>query len=613
MGAKDEIKQLIDEKSGVGINYKIDIKNWYDGSPMDDSKLDPVVFQKKDNIYYQRTFDDLDTKNLIKENIEDLKNISETEILLLKMGVYKSVEVQGYFERGDTPKPINYYLSESIQNDNGGNRIDSIAGDKFECFFTSMVDASYFGVITGKTCADNFQRLIDFAYKKEIVLGNGGYYFDKSVVLKSGLRIIGVGNVGSIDGSAIIPTADKINDPDFVIFINDDSIEDVTIFNVRTYKGGYGYKFDISNYHVTKFNWVFCVFQEHINWPISFEGDAVNGAYVNNWDTCFFKSTKGVYCQGSFNINTFTKCGFENMTGEYLKLDEPAVVSQNINFNKCRFESVSNQNVASCFVTKGKTYGFYVKDCYFESVFTVIHDSLDTENINYQDNTHTSSTANAFTLNIDGGNISLINNNTIVAMVLNLSNNAKVPLCIGNKFLNYSGHTPETFGVINNTYGDAPKSVSNLGFLNKGVKYLGNGILDSGEYVFSKDATHNTPFALLTFTGGSDEGQGFTSRSNLSLEILINVNATNDGGQTKQKTYKFLVNVSFYAGLNCRIDIEQIGASSDLILSASSLSAIGGVLTANLNAGSSTGNTVLINCKTSYVNSNQLATNISFQ
>jgi len=123
MSVADDILQLIDKTSGVGVTYR-ETTTWYDGTPMDDSKRDPTVFVKKDGIFYKRTFDELDSKNLIKDNMQALRDLAPYEILMLKMGVYESVEVQGYLTKGDIPKPVVFKIANPTTNTEGFEVVD---------------------------------------------------------------------------------------------------------------------------------------------------------------------------------------------------------------------------------------------------------------------------------------------------------------------------------------------------------------------------------------------------------------------------------------------------------------------------------------------------------
>jgi len=50
-----QIIQLIDSKTKENVNYE-EILVWYDGTPMDDSKVDNVIYRKKGDKYYVRAF-----------------------------------------------------------------------------------------------------------------------------------------------------------------------------------------------------------------------------------------------------------------------------------------------------------------------------------------------------------------------------------------------------------------------------------------------------------------------------------------------------------------------------------------------------------------------------
>lgn len=189
MSIATDILQRIDFESGINVNYR-ETTEWYDGTPMDDSKKDDVIFKKKDGKYYQRTFDNLDSKNLIKKTLIDFRDISKTEVLLLKMGVYKSVELQGYYIKGDTPNPILYFLSETIETDNSGDIIE-VDGVKFKSFFTNEIDITYFG---GKKNDDTFDNapIINLLLSKGITVttNNEKAYFTTPITVLNGGSII---------------------------------------------------------------------------------------------------------------------------------------------------------------------------------------------------------------------------------------------------------------------------------------------------------------------------------------------------------------------------------------------------------------------------------------
>src|SRR5690625_3074562 len=128
------------------------VSNWYDGTPMDDSKLDDdFVYVKYEGKYLLRNFEY--GQVLQKDTMDEMRNLSPYEILLLKLGVYKHVQLNGYYEKGDTPEPINYRLSDTSDDDDGGSVIETNLGDKLEHIFGNKVNILYFG--GGRTPTDD--------------------------------------------------------------------------------------------------------------------------------------------------------------------------------------------------------------------------------------------------------------------------------------------------------------------------------------------------------------------------------------------------------------------------------------------------------------------------
>lgn len=80
-----------------------------------------------------------------KDTIAEMRDLSSREIWALQNGYYKGVTLNGYHE--DEPKfdkPINYYLSETTAEDDGGSVIE--VGDiKLEHKFEGELRAEYFG------------------------------------------------------------------------------------------------------------------------------------------------------------------------------------------------------------------------------------------------------------------------------------------------------------------------------------------------------------------------------------------------------------------------------------------------------------------------------------
>ena len=82
---------------------------------------------------------------IVKNTMAEMKNLSAAEITDLQNGVYKGVCLRGYYEKGDTPAPVIYYLSSTAGTDDAGSIIET-GGIKLEHNFAHDLDVSYFGV-----------------------------------------------------------------------------------------------------------------------------------------------------------------------------------------------------------------------------------------------------------------------------------------------------------------------------------------------------------------------------------------------------------------------------------------------------------------------------------
>lgn len=81
---------------------------------------------------------------LNKNTMEEMRALTDAEIDGLVRGIYSHVQLNGYYEAGDTPAAINYYISDTADPDDGGSVIE--VGDiKLEHEYSYDVDARYFG------------------------------------------------------------------------------------------------------------------------------------------------------------------------------------------------------------------------------------------------------------------------------------------------------------------------------------------------------------------------------------------------------------------------------------------------------------------------------------
>ncbi|MBB1643045.1 right-handed parallel beta-helix repeat-containing protein [Sphingobacterium sp. UME9] len=131
---------------------------------------------------------------LIKNTMADMRGLSACEITLLQSGCYAGVELLGYYEKGDTPAPIIYYLAPTTPDpgsDNGGSLIE-IAGIKLIHRFVGTADIRYFGAAPQNLDNTTFiQKCIDTVQINCISIDNNTYKVLGSINLKSALKIQG--------------------------------------------------------------------------------------------------------------------------------------------------------------------------------------------------------------------------------------------------------------------------------------------------------------------------------------------------------------------------------------------------------------------------------------
>jgi hypothetical protein len=146
----NDIIKFIDINTGENVNYR-ETTTWYDGTPMDDSKVDGYIFKKINNKYVKRQ---IDKNTSIKINtIADLRNFN---------GYYQGQEVFliGYYNAGDK-EPRIYKFSYGTGLDDGGQTINTSKG-KWELLHTGELNVEDYGVF-GQREENNvkFQNLLN--------------------------------------------------------------------------------------------------------------------------------------------------------------------------------------------------------------------------------------------------------------------------------------------------------------------------------------------------------------------------------------------------------------------------------------------------------------------
>lgn len=172
------------------------VTTYYDGTPMTDAKVDGYIYRKAGSEYFLKNLGKYEELFLEKDTVAQLRDLSATEVLLLKMGYYKGVTLNGYYNEGDTPAPIQYYLSDTVKPDDGGS-VFSVGGIKLKHEFKKGVDIRYFGAKCNGYDDDTvfIQKAIDSV---------------NNIVIPSGLDVLWNGQVNLRDNSIVSGVNSKV-------------------------------------------------------------------------------------------------------------------------------------------------------------------------------------------------------------------------------------------------------------------------------------------------------------------------------------------------------------------------------------------------------------------
>lgn len=174
------------------------VTTWFDGSPMTPEKADGSVYLRlaETGEYFRVNLPNDGELFLEKDTVAQLRDMSAVEILLLRMGYYKGVTLNGYYNANDTPSPIQYHLSDTEEEDDGGS-VFEVGGVKLEHDFGGYVDIRYFGaVVSGDLESSVFiQKIVDGLTIEDEVLNifipSGRSLMNHEVILDSNINIIG--------------------------------------------------------------------------------------------------------------------------------------------------------------------------------------------------------------------------------------------------------------------------------------------------------------------------------------------------------------------------------------------------------------------------------------
>lgn len=163
---------------------------------------------------------------LIKNTMADMRELSVSEIASLKgtSPTHAGIQLLGYYEKGDTPAPIIYYLSTTIDPDDGGSVVE-VRGIKLEHEFRDGIDVRYYGA-KGDNINDDtlsFVKALQKAKGKSYVKVSptGSKYLVGNITLPPNTTLIGTGANPCAQGVQYVTGAPTINKNASTIRIKD--------------------------------------------------------------------------------------------------------------------------------------------------------------------------------------------------------------------------------------------------------------------------------------------------------------------------------------------------------------------------------------------------------
>jgi hypothetical protein len=197
MSIANDIKKTIDVASGADVNYRV-TGTWYDGTLLNDTRLDQDKFRKLNNIYYKKTIaSDLMPK---VDTIADLR---------LYNGYFEGqvVDLLGYYVAGDKDT-VRYKFTVANYStlvDDGGGVIKTDRGS-WIAQFGNVIDVRDYGC--SESLPDNSTILNTIIQKqsgKEISIGTLNLKFTKSIIINNKIKIRGVVRSSIFDFTGLTP------------------------------------------------------------------------------------------------------------------------------------------------------------------------------------------------------------------------------------------------------------------------------------------------------------------------------------------------------------------------------------------------------------------------
>lgn len=374
------------------------VNSWWDGTPMDDSKADGNVYFKLKKLpsgadsglsqyigsYFKVNLPNSGELFLEKDTMQEMRDLNSTEILLLQMGYYKGVRLNGYYTKGDTPGPIEYRLSDVTTSDDGGSVIE-VGSIKLEHDFNGVINLRYYGCRNGSEYdnSDLINKAIESNNNSKIIIPIGETSISKTIVIGLDKQLIFEGEgrnsgngvpLGYADGLSIITwrgldpqytSAIYCEDPtntwcSFKNFHLNNRTDRVDVDGINIYKFIRGEASDLvvarfrNNFYIKNY----CYYMAFYNCSFSYakENNFLITEQPNHsaFNLCKFNNSDqyGVKLVNGQTGLTFNSCSFEQNKKAALSVENTQVT----NLNSCYFEQNGTQGDKLTSVIEVKYY-----------------------------------------------------------------------------------------------------------------------------------------------------------------------------------------------------------------------------------------------------------------
>ncbi|RPA22511.1 hypothetical protein, partial [Shewanella frigidimarina] len=267
----------------------------------------------------------------------------------------------------------------------------------------------------------------------------------------------------------------------------------------------------------------------------------------------------GFFCSGAVNAIRFTGNSFDQQRGQVLHLSSSAPLpSGAITFETNRIEALytpGSPGAVPCIQFDGNAFGVRILGNYFENTFTTLLSATNCRNIVWDENFNTNDSATPAAIAINDSQISLSDNSTLVGVVVAFTGTTcQMPRNSNNFSYSFVGVYTKM------TLADPVSHLGNGGFSLSTFPGVFDAVVNKLKQV-AVPATSNTPFTVLSVTGGSSAVLGSRFCAVIKATMLLDAVDSN-GGANVISSYDYLITVWGNAGGPMNSSIVLQGATT---------------------------------------------------